>query len=205
MYSQGKGLPGNALLSVYDKTGLDRLAWIFSRLQVKMLGSGGTAEAVRKLGFQVVEVSEYTRISEMPGGLVKTLHPRIHGGILGDWKDPDQRKYLEANRIEPLDFVVVNLYPFQEVVKVDPSNLRKAVDNIDIGGVALIRAAGKGALLNNRVVPVTSPAQYESVVAELERRGYVGDDLRQRLAREAFVLTADYDRAIRDYLMGHAR
>jgi len=79
-------LPGNALLSVYDKTGLDRLVWIFSKLQVKMLGSGGTAEAVRKLGFNVVEVSEYTKVSEMPGGLVKTLHPKIHGGILGDWK-----------------------------------------------------------------------------------------------------------------------
>ena len=198
-------MTGNALLSVYDKTGLDRLAWIFSKLQVKMLGSGGTAEAVRKLGFNVVEVSEYTRVSEMPGGLVKTLHPKIHGGILGDWKDPMQRKYLEANGIEPLDFVVVNLYPFQEVVKADPQNLRKAVDNIDIGGVALIRAAGKGALLNQRVVPVTSPVQYESVVGELEGKGYVGNELRQRLAREAFVLTSDYDRAIRDYLIGQAR
>jgi phosphoribosylaminoimidazolecarboxamide formyltransferase/IMP cyclohydrolase len=198
-------LPGNALLSVYDKTGLERLAWIFSKLQIKMLGSGGTAEAVRKLGFKVVEVSEYTKVSEMPGGLVKTLHPKVHGGILGDWKDPTQRKYLEANGIEPLDFVVVNLYPFQEVVKADPQNLRKAVDNIDIGGVALIRAAGKGALLNQRVVPVTSPLQYESVVGELERKGYVGNELRQRLAREAFVLTSDYDRAIRDYLIGHAQ
>jgi len=198
-------LPGNALLSVYDKTGLDRLAWIFSKLQVKMLGSGGTAEAVRKLGFNVVEVSEYTRVLEMPGGLVKTLHPKIHGGILGDWKDPTQRKYLEANGIEPLDFVVVNLYPFQEVVKAEPENLRKAVDNIDIGGVALIRAAGKGALLNQRVVPVTSPVQYESVVGELEGKGYVGNVLRQRLARQAFVLTSDYDRAIRDYLIGQAR
>jgi len=198
-------LPGNALLSVYDKTGLDRLAWIFSELQIKMLGSGGTAEAVRKLGFHVVEVSEYTQVSEMPGGLVKTLHPRIHGGILGDWNDPAQQKYLEANGIEPLDFVVVNLYPFQEVVKADSANLRKAVDNIDIGGVALIRAAGKGAFLNHRVVPVTSPTQYESVVAELERKGCVGNELRQRLAREAFVLTADYDRAIRDYLMGQTR
>ena len=198
-------MPGNALLSVYDKTGLDRLAWIFSKLQVKMLGSGGTAEAVRKLGFNVVEVSDYTNVSEMPGGLVKTLHPKIHGGILGDWKDPMQRKYLEANGIEPLDFVVVNLYPFQEVVKADPQNLRKAVDNIDIGGVALIRAAGKGALLNQRVVPVTSPLQYESVVGELEGKGYVGNELRQRLAREAFVLTSDYDRAIRDYLIGQAR
>jgi phosphoribosylaminoimidazolecarboxamide formyltransferase / IMP cyclohydrolase len=198
-------LPGNALLSVYDKTGLDRLAWIFSKLQVKMLGSGGTAEAVRKLGFSVLDVSEYTQVSEMPGGLVKTLHPRIHGGILGDWKDPDQRKYLESNGVEPLDFVVVNLYPFQEVVKADPGNLRGAVDNIDIGGVALIRAAGKGALLNHRVVPITSPSQYEEIVVELERKGYVGNGLRQRLAREAFVVTADYDKAIRDYLMGHAR
>ena len=198
-------MPGNALISVYDKTGLDRLAWIFSKLQVKMLGSGGTAEAVRKLGFNVVEVSDYTKVSEMPGGLVKTLHPKIHGGILGDWKDPIQRKYLEANGIEPLDFVVVNLYPFQEVVKAEPENLRKAVDNIDIGGVALIRAAGKGALLNQRVVPVTSPLQYESVVGELERKGYIGNELRQRLAREAFVLTSNYDRAIRDYLIGQAR
>ena len=198
-------MPGNALLSVYDKTGLDRLAWIFSKLQIKMLGSGGTAEAVRKLGFKVVEVSEYTKVSEMPGGLVKTLHPKIHGGILGDWKDPTQRRYLEDNGIEPLDFVVVNLYPFQEVVKAEPENLRKAVDNIDIGGVALIRAAGKGALLNRRVVPLTSPSQYENLVTELERKGYVGNELRQRLAREAFVLTADYDRAIRDFLMGQAR
>ena len=198
-------MPGNALLSVYDKTGLDRLAWIFSKLQVKVLGSGGTAEAVRKLGFNILEVSDYTQVSEMPGGLVKTLHPRIHGGILGDWKDPEQRKYLEANGIEPLDFVVVNLYPFQEAVKADPVNLRRAVDNIDIGGVALIRAAGKGALLNHRVVPVTSPMQYEGVVGELERKGYVGNELRQRLALEAFVLTADYDTAIRDYLTGQAR
>ncbi len=112
-----------------------------------MLGSGGTAEAVRKLGFNILEVSEYTQVLEMPGGLVK-------------------------------------------------------IDNIDIGGVALIRAAGKGALLNHRVVPVTSPMQYEDVVGELERKGHVGNELRQLLAREAFVLTADYDKAIRDYLTG---
>src|SRR5437667_12666189 len=100
-------MPGNALLSVYDKTGLDRLAWIFSELQIKMLGSGGTAEAVRKLGFHVVEVSEYTQVSEMRGGLVKTLHPRIHGGILVDWKDAEQRKDRDANRIGALAFVGV--------------------------------------------------------------------------------------------------
>ena len=200
-----RGLPGNALLSVYDKTGLDRIAWILSKLQVKMLGSGGTAEAVRKLGLTVVDVSEYTGVKEMPGGLVKTLHPKIHGGILGDWRDPAQREYLEANGIEPVDFVVVNLYPFQSVVKTDPSNLRKAVDNIDIGGVTLIRAAGKGALLNQRVAPVTNPQQYEAVVKDLEKKGYVGNELRQRLAREAFALTAEYDQSIRDYLAGQGQ
>src|SRR5438105_15779515 len=97
-----------------------------------MLGSGGTAEAVRKLGFAVVEVSDYTQVSEMPGGLVKTLHPRIHGGILGDWKDAEQQKYLEANRIEPVDFVVVNLYHFIEVVKADPKYILMADDYIEI-------------------------------------------------------------------------
>jgi phosphoribosylaminoimidazolecarboxamide formyltransferase/IMP cyclohydrolase len=167
-----------------------------------MLGSGGTAEAIRKMGLKIVDVSEYTGVKEMPGGLVKTLHPKIHGGILGDWRDPVQREYLEANGIEPLDFVVVNLYPFKDVVKKEPENLRGAVDNIDIGGVALIRAAGKGALLNQRVVPLTSPVQYDEFVKELERKGYVGNELRQRLAREVFVLTAEYDQAIREYLAG---
>jgi phosphoribosylaminoimidazolecarboxamide formyltransferase / IMP cyclohydrolase len=198
-------LPGNALISVYDKTGLDRVAWIFSKLQVKMLGSGGTAEAVRKIGLNIVDVSEYTGVKEMPGGLVKTLHPKIHAAILGDWKDPVQKEYLESNGVEPLDFVVVNLYPFQEVIKKDPGNLRKAVDNIDIGGVALIRAAGKGALLNQRVVPLTNPNQYEEFVTELEKKGYIGSTFRQRLAREAFMVTAEYDQAIRDYLVGQTR
>jgi phosphoribosylaminoimidazolecarboxamide formyltransferase / IMP cyclohydrolase len=196
-------LPGNALISVYNKTGLDRLTWIFSKLQIKMLASGGTAESIRKIGMKVVDVSEYTGVKEMPGGLVKTLHPKIHAAILGDWHDPVQKEYLEANGVEPLDFVVVNLYPFQEVVKKEPGNVKRAVDNIDIGGVALIRAAGKGALLNQRVVPVTNPDQYEELVKELERKGYVGNDFRQRLARAAFRVTAEYDQAIRDYLMGH--
>jgi phosphoribosylaminoimidazolecarboxamide formyltransferase / IMP cyclohydrolase len=198
-------LPGNALISVYDKTGLDQVAWIFSKLQVKMLGSGGTAEAVRKIGLNIVDVSEYTGVKEMPGGLVKTLHPKIHAAILGDWKDPVQKEYLDSNGVEPMDFVVVNLYPFQEVIKKDPGNLRKAVDNIDIGGVALIRAAGKGALLNQRVVPVTNPNQYEEFVTELEKKGYIGSTFRQRLAREAFMVTAEYDKAIRDYLVGQTR
>jgi phosphoribosylaminoimidazolecarboxamide formyltransferase/IMP cyclohydrolase len=198
-------LIGNALVSVYDKTGLDSLLGTFEKHNVQIIGSGGTAEAARKLGHKVLEVSEYTGFPEMPGGLVKTLHPKIHAGILGDWSDPVQRKYLEANGVRPLDFVVVNLYPFQEVVRSDPKNLKRAVDNIDIGGVALIRAGAKGALLNRRVVPVTNPSQYSAVMNELEKNGKIGEELRVRLAREAFALTAEYDSTIRGYLEGFER
>ncbi len=198
-------MAGHALISVYDKTGLDNLLGIFSKHKVQIMGSGGTAETARKLGHRVLEVSEYTGFPEMPGGLVKTLHPKIHAGILGDWNDQAQRKYLDANGVRPLDFVVVNLYPFQEAVRSDPTNLRKAVDNIDIGGVALIRAAAKGALLNQRVAPVTNPSQYPSIVQELERDGKVGNGLRIKLARQAFALTAQYDSDIRDYVAGFAR
>ncbi len=190
---------------MYDKTGLDNLLGTFAKHKIHIIGSGGTAEAARKLGHRVLEVSEYTGFPEMPGGLVKTLHPKIHAGILGDWNDQAQREYLDANGVWPLDFVVVDLYPFQEAVRLDPTNLRRAVDNIDIGGVALIRAAAKGALLNQRVVPVTNPSQYASIAQELEEDGKVGNGLRIKLARQAFALTAQYDSDIRDYLAGLAR
>jgi len=131
---------------------------------------------------------------------VKTLHPKIHAGILGDWRDPVQLKYLQENAIEPVDFVVVNLYPFREVVKSDPVNLRRAVDNIDIGGVTLIRAAAKAAFLSNRVVPLTRPAQYDVFIRQLDKHEEVKDELRHKLAREAFTLTAEYDAAIESYL-----
>ncbi len=179
---------------------MDHLALTFARYKIQIIGSGGTAEALRKLGLTVQDVSEYTGFSEMPGGLVKTLHPKIHAGILGDWKDPAQKKYLEQNKVKAFDFVVVNLYPFEEAVRNDAENLKNALDNIDIGGVALIRAAAKGALLNKRVVPVTSPKRYRDVARDLEKDGLVSAGLRVALAQEAFALTAGYDAAIRDYL-----
>ncbi len=196
---------GHALVSVYDKSGLADILGTFDKHNVQIIGSGGTAEAARKLGHKVLDVSEYTGFPEMPGGLVKTLHPKVHAGILGDWNDPVQSKFLDANHVRPLDFVVVNLYPFREVVKSNPSDLRKAVDNIDIGGVALIRAAAKGAFLNHRVVPVTSPFHYVSVAKELEENGRVGETLRLKLAGEAFALTAQYDSDIRDYVARFGR
>ncbi len=193
-------MAGNAIVSVYDKTGIEVLARTFEKHKVAIVGSGGTAETLKKLGADVTEVSSYTGFAEMPGGLVKTLHPRIHAGILGDWEDPVQKKYLQANNVRLFDFVVVNLYPFSQVVKSDPDNFRKAVDNIDIGGVALIRAAAKGALLNRRVVPVTSPRRYEDIERELDKNGRVGESLRMGMAREAFALTSAYDRTIHEYL-----
>ncbi len=195
-------LANYALISVYDKSKLEVILGALEKRKIGIIGSGGTAEAIRKMGHDVLEVSKYTGTDEMPGGLVKTLHPKIHAGILGDWKDPEQRKYLDAYGVAPLDFIIVNLYPFQEAVRQDPSNLRRAVDNIDIGGVTLIRASAKGALLNHRVVPVTSPEQYETVGSELSSIGRISDNLRWRLAQKAFALTADYDTAIRNYLVG---
>ena len=191
---------GNALISVYDKSRLEHIVGAFVRHKIKIISTGGTAEAIKKLHHEVVEVSEYTGFPEMPGGLVKTLHPKIHAGILGDWSDLKQLKYLQDNKIEPIDFVVSNLYPFREVVRSDPSNLKKAVDNIDIGGVTLIRAAAKGAFLNNRVMPVTRPAQYDVLIRELDKHETFKDELRHKLAREAFAITAEYDAAIESYL-----
>ena len=193
-------MAGNALISVYDKSRLEHVVEAFARHKIKVISSGGTAQAIRKLRHEVVEVSAYTGFPEMPGGLVKTLHPKIHAGILGDWKDPVQLKYLQENGIEPVDFVVVNLYPFREAVQSDPVNLRRAIDNIDIGGVALIRAAAKGAFLNNRVVPLTRPAQYDVLIRELDKHESIKDELRRKLAREAFAVTAEYDAAIESYL-----
>jgi len=193
-------LASNALISVYDKARLEHIVGAFARHKIRIISTGGTAEAIRKLNHEVVDVSVYTGFPEMPGGLVKTLHPKIHGGILGDWKDPVQSKYLEQNGIEPIDFVVVNLYPFRESVRTDPANLRRAIDNIDIGGVALIRAAAKGAFLNNRVLPLTRPAQYDALIRELDKRETIKDEHRHKLAREAFALTAEYDAAIESYL-----
>ena len=193
-------MTGNALISVYDKSRLEHIVGAFARHKIKVISSGGTAQTIRKLRHEVVEVSAYTGFPEMPGGLVKTLHPKIHAGILGDWNDPVQLKYLQENAIEPVDYVVVNLYPFREVVKNDPANLRRAIDNIDIGGVALIRAAAKGAFLNHRVAPLTRPAQYDVLIRGLDKHERVPDELRRKLAREAFAVTAEYDAAIESYL-----
>jgi phosphoribosylaminoimidazolecarboxamide formyltransferase/IMP cyclohydrolase len=186
-------------MSVYDKTGLVELAKNLVKHGLQLVASGGTAEHLHKQHIPVIQVSEYTGSPEMPNGLVKTLHPKIHAGILGDWNNPDQRKYLEAQHVPPVDYVIVNLYPFAETIKQIPQDLKKAVDNVDIGGPALMRAAAKGALLNHRVVPITNPKQYSVTIKELDSTGHVSDSTRERFAYEAFNQTANYDTIISDY------
>ena len=190
-----------ALISVSDKTSLDGLVEELSRLDVEIVASSGTAARIKELGYgNVKEVSDYTGYPESPGGLLKTLHPKIHGGLLLDRDDPEHREYMERHGIQPFDLVVVNLYPFEDAVE-RGVGLRKAAENIDIGGPTMMRAAAKAALLYDNVTVVVDPAQYEHVVKALrENEGAIPSELRRRLVEEAFKSTTEYDAAICGYL-----
>jgi len=190
-----------ALISVYDKSGLEELAAALAGYGVEIISSGGTARRIREIGYdRLVEVSDYTGHPESPGGLVKTLHPKVHGGLLLDSDRPDHRRWMDENGVKPIDMVVCNLYPFEEVVA-GGADLIKAGDNIDIGGPAMTRSAAKAALLYDRVCIVTDPAQYPEVVETLRNNGgELTTELRRRYAHLAFKRTAGYDSAIVSYL-----
>ena len=173
-----------ALLSVYDKEGLVELAQGLSELGWELVASGNTAATLRDAGIAHLEVADVTGSPEMLGGRVKTLHPKIHGGILADRSKPEHRDDLAANGIEAIDLVVSNLYPFSS----DPS-----IELIDIGGPAMVRAAAKN---HAHVGIVTSPADYPGVLEELRAAGSLSAATRRRLARAAFADTAAYDAAI---------
>lgn len=194
------------LISVSDKTGLDGLVDALSRLDVEIVASSGTAARIRELGYgNVKEVSEYTGHPESPGGLLKTLHPRVHGGLLLDGDDPEHRAYMDGHGIKPFDMVVVNLYPFEEAVA-GGADLEEAAENIDIGGPTMIRAAAKAALLHDKVAVVINPSQYREVIETLKaNNGKLTTELRRRLAEKAFKRTAEYDAAIVGYLKERGR
>ena len=190
-----------ALISVYDKSGLEELAAALAGYGVEIISSGGTARRIREIGYdRLVEVSDYTGHPESPGGLVKTLHPKVHGGLLLDSDRPDHRRWMEENGVKPIDMVVCNLYPFEEVVA-GGADLIKAGDNIDIGGPAMTRSAAKAALLYDKVCIVIDPVQYPEVVETLKGNGgELTTELRRRYAHLAFKRTAGYDSAIVSYL-----
>jgi phosphoribosylaminoimidazolecarboxamide formyltransferase/IMP cyclohydrolase len=187
-----------ALLSVYDKTGVGEFAAALAGMGVEIVSSGGTAKAIRAAGVEVRPVEEWTGFPEMLGHRVVTLHPKVHGAILALRDDPDHQADMAKYGIEPIDLVCVGLYPFEQAVATEGCTLEQAVEMIDIGGPCMIRAAAK----NHRFVTVvTDAAQYEEVLAEMRAGGgCVSGELRSRLARAAFALTAHYDTAISGYL-----
>jgi len=189
-----------ALLSVHDKTGVADFAKGLHDLGFEILSTGGTAKLLRDSGVPVVDVAQVTGFPEMLDGRVKTLHPKVHGGILARRDLPAHMRALEAHGIGPIDLVVVALYPFEQTVARPGVTFEEAIENIDIGGPSMIRGAAKN---HGGVGVVTDPSQYAPVLEELRKSGGVlSDETRARLALEAFRRTSQYDAAIAAYLGG---
>ncbi len=183
-----------ALISVSDKAGVVDFARGLSDLGVEILSTGGTAAAIREAGIEVTDVSEFTGSPEILDGRVKTLHPRLHAALLARRDDSAHMAALEAEGIEPIDLVAVNLYPFQRTIEKPDVTEREAVENIDIGGPTMIRAAAKN---HNGVAIVVEPEAYDAVLEEIRSSGgEISTETRQWLANEAFAHTAAYDAAI---------
>jgi phosphoribosylaminoimidazolecarboxamide formyltransferase/IMP cyclohydrolase len=187
-----------ALISVSDKSGIVEFAQSLSALGVKILSTGGTAKLLADAGLPVTEVADYTGFPEMLDGRVKTLHPKVHGGILARRDLPEHMAALEAHGIPTIDLLVVNLYPFVATVSKDECTLEDAIENIDIGGPTMLRSAAK----NHRdVTVVVDPADYTAVLDEMRANGNtVGYKTNFRLATKVFAHTAQYDGAITNYL-----
>ena len=187
-----------ALISVSDKSGIAELAQELRKLGIVILSTGGTARLLKDANIEVAEVGDYTGFPEMLDGRVKTLHPKIHGGILARRDLPEHMSALEKAEIPPIDLVVVNLYPFRETVARSDCSLEEAIENIDIGGPTMVRAAAKN---YQSVIVVTDPADYHLLLDEMKTGGgEVTPEFRFRLACKAFSHTAAYDEAISNYL-----
>ena len=191
-----------ALISMYDKTGVEQFAKALSGMGVEIISSGGTARVIEAAGVPVRRVEEWTGFPEMLGHRVVTLHPKVHGAILALRDDPAHQADIEKYGLELLDLVCVSLYPFEQAVAKEGCTLADAVEMIDIGGPCMVRAAAKN---HKFVAVVTNTGQYERVLAEMKANdGAVTQELRSELAREAFALTAHYDTAISHYLCAEA-
>lgn len=185
-----------ALISVSDKTGIVELARGLERLGWEIISTGGTARTLREAGIAVTGIEQVTGYPEILDGRVKTLNPRIHGGILARLDQEEHRRQMDEQGIEPIELVVVNLYPFAETVARPGVTLQEAIENIDIGGPAMIRAAAKN---HAHVAVVVSPDHYTQVITEIEQKGCVSAEIRFLLAAEAFTHTGYYDSLIAAY------
>ncbi|MHB8520219.1 MAG: bifunctional phosphoribosylaminoimidazolecarboxamide formyltransferase/IMP cyclohydrolase [Limisphaerales bacterium] len=186
-----------ALLSVYDKSGLIPFAQTLVSLGIELISTGGTAKALRDHGLPVKDLSEHTAFPEMLDGRVKTLHPKVHGGLLFIRDNPAHEAAARAHGIEPIDLVVVNLYPFEQTVARPNVTLAEAIENIDIGGPSMLRSAAKN---HASVTVVTDPSDYGEVAAQIKATGNTTLDLRRRLAAGVFARTSAYDGAIAAHL-----
>lgn len=184
-----------AILSVYDKTGVVDFAKGLAALQWTLLASGGTAKLLHENGLPVTEVADYTKSPEILGGRVKTLHPAVHGGLLARPTQEDHQQLLDLGW-DYIDLVAVNLYPFEATIAKPNVTYAEVIENIDIGGVTLIRAAAKN---HERVTLVCDPADYKSVLDALQKEGILFEQ-RKALAVKGFQVTAHYDKMISDYL-----
>ncbi|MBI2215220.1 MAG: bifunctional phosphoribosylaminoimidazolecarboxamide formyltransferase/IMP cyclohydrolase [Acidobacteria bacterium] len=191
-----KQLVDRALLSVSDKTGITELAKFLEARGVEILSTGGTADHLSRAGIHVVKVSDFTGAPEILGGRVKTLHPKIFAGILADRSKPEHQKDCEDHALPPIDLVVVNLYPFEATVAKAGVTVPEAIEQIDVGGPSMLRAAAKN---HKHVIPLSDPALYADFMRELES-GSISDAFRFRAAVTTFARTAEYDLAISTWL-----
>ena len=182
-----------ALISVFDKKNLKPLLNCLKKLKIEIISSGGTYKEIKRLKYACTEISEYTGSPEILGGRVKTLHPKIHAGILNKRNDKSHHKDLINNNFDNIDLVIVNFYPFEETLK-NTSNHKKIIENIDVGGPTMVRAAAKN---YNDVTVITSSSQYKDLINELVKsKGSTSQNFRQRMSQVAFAETAYYDALI---------
>ena len=185
-----------ALISVSNKKNLKKLLKVLTKYKIELISSGGTYKEIKKLKFKCLELSEYTGSPEILGGRVKTLHPKIHAGILSKRNNKSHKDDLKTNNFEEIDLVIVNFYPFEKTLK-QTNNHIKIIENIDVGGPTMVRAAAKN---YNDVTVVTSPKQYELLISEIEENdGSTTLDFREKMSLDAFSETAYYDAVISNY------
>lgn len=188
-----------ALISVSDKKGVVDFAKELSGMGIEILSTGGTAKALRDAGVPVIEVSEYTGFPEMLDGRLKTLHPKIHGGLLSRRSNPKDMEDIQRHGIKTIDMVVVNLYPFEATTSKPNVTFDEAIENIDIGGPTMLRASAKNF---QDVAVVVDPDDYVKVIGEIRAaKGELSKETKLNLARKVFAHTARYDTLIADYLV----
>src|SRR5471032_453148 len=186
-----------ALISVSDKTGLVPFAQILAQAGIEIISTGGTAKTLREAGLMVKDISEHTGFPEMLDGRVKTLHPKVHGGLLFIRGNETHEAAAQQHGISPIDLVVVNLYPFEATVAKPNVSLHDAIENIDIGGPSMLRSAAKN---HDSVTVIVDPADYADVAKQISESGNTTLELRRQLCAKVFARTAAYDAAIAAHL-----